>query len=148
MQAAAPATDERPEPPDPEAAVHVDGPAPAPGASAETEVEAAGEAEPEAAEADNGRVTTESPLSLAESYQVLREVVREATGPNRPSTGPAAVKNRLVRKLGVFDEHTFGFSKFKDYLLSAERAGAVKVEMVGTTARVSLPASGEPTATP
>jgi len=144
----APTTDERPEPPDPEAAVHVDGPAPAPGASAETEVEAAGEAEPEAAEADNGRVTTGSPLSLAESYQVLREVVREATGPNRPSTGPAAVKNRLVRKLGVFDEHTFGFSKFKDYLLSAERAGAVKVEMVGTTARVSLPASGEPTATP
>jgi hypothetical protein len=78
-------------------------------------------------------------LSLTESYQILRQVVRDATGPNRPSTGPAAVKNRLVRRLGSFDEHAFGFGKFKDYLLSAERAGAVKVELVGTTARVSLP---------
>jgi hypothetical protein len=147
-----PVTDERPEPPDPEAAVHVGESAPAPAAPADTGLEVAGEAEPEAVAvdpaADNGRTATVSPLSLAESYEVLREVVREATGPNRPSTGPAAVKNRLVRKLGAFDEHTFGFSKFKDYLLSAERAGAVKVEMVGTTARVSLPASGEPTATP
>ncbi|HLZ10165.1 MAG TPA: hypothetical protein VKT80_16360, partial [Chloroflexota bacterium] len=64
---------------------------------------------------------------------------RDATGPNRPSTGPAAVKNRLVRRLGAFDEHAFGFGKFKDYLLAAERAGAVKVELVGNTARVSLP---------
>ena len=80
-------------------------------------------------------------LSLSESYQILRDVVREATGPTHPSTGPAAVKNRLVRRLGTFDEHAFGFSKFKDYLLSAERAGAVKLEMVGTTARVSLPPS-------
>lgn len=78
-------------------------------------------------------------LSLTESYQILRQVVRDATGPNRPSTGPAAVKNRLVRRLGSFDEHAFGFGKFKDYLLSAERAGVVKVELVGTTARVSLP---------
>jgi hypothetical protein len=79
-------------------------------------------------------------MSLSDSYQILREVVREATGPTRPSTGPAAVKNRLVRRLGTFDEHAFGFSKFKDYLLSAERAGAVRVELVGTSARVSLPA--------
>lgn len=80
-----------------------------------------------------------TPLTLTESYAVLRDVVREATGPNRPSTGPAAVKNRLVRRLGTFDEHSFGFSKFKDYLLSAERAGIVRVEVTGSTARVSLP---------
>ncbi len=94
----------------------------------------------------NGHAQAPPALTLVESYAVLRDVVREATGPNRPSTGPAAVKNRLVRKLGAFDEHAFGFSKFKDYLLSAERAGAVKVEMVGTTARVSLPAAEEPAA--
>lgn len=88
--------------------------------------------------AENG-VVPNPPLTLTESYGVLRDVVREATGPNRPSTGPAAVKNRLVRRLGAFDEHAFGFSKFKDYLLAAEKAGAVKVEVVGTTARVSLP---------
>lgn len=107
----------------------------------------AGETEPVAAEgegtsrargAENG-VVPNPPLTLTESYDILRDVVREATGPNRPSTGPAAVKNRLVRRLGAFDEHAFGFSKFKDYLLAAEKAGAVKVEVVGTTARVSLP---------
>ena len=80
-----------------------------------------------------------APLSLSDSYEILRQVVREATGPNRPSTGPAAVKNRLVRRLGAFDEHAFGFGNFKDYLLAAERAGVVKIEQVGNTARVSLP---------
>jgi hypothetical protein len=90
---------------------------------------------------ENG-VLPKAPLTLAQSYDILREVVREATGPNRPSTGPAAVKNRLVRRLGAFDERSFGFSKFKDYLLAAEKAGAVKVEVSGTTARVSLPPEG------
>jgi hypothetical protein len=107
--------------------------APAPSAEGEPEPEAAA-----GASAENG-VVPSAPLTLSESYEVLREVVREATGPSRPSTGPAAIKNRLVRRLGSFDEHSFGFSKFKDYLLSAERAGAVKVEVAGNTTRVSLP---------
>ncbi|HUX88856.1 MAG TPA: NYN domain-containing protein [Chloroflexota bacterium] len=76
-------------------------------------------------------------LSLADSFDILREVVRDATDANRPTTGPAAVKNRLVRRLGSFDEHTFGFSKFKDYLLAAERAGAVRLEISGNTTRVA-----------
>jgi hypothetical protein len=109
--------------------------APAPSAEAAPEPEAAA-----GASAENG-VVPSAPLTLSESYEVLREVVREATGPSRPSTGPAAIKNRLVRRLGSFDEHSFGFSKFKDYLLSAERAGAVKVEVAGNTTRVSLPST-------
>ncbi|HVC35348.1 MAG TPA: NYN domain-containing protein [Chloroflexota bacterium] len=83
-------------------------------------------------------------LTLAESFAVLKEVVGEATDSNRPTTGPAAVKNRLVRKLGSFDEHSFGFSKFKDYLLSAERAGAIRLEVSGTTTRVALASTAEP----
>jgi len=117
--------------------------APATGAEAPAAPEPSAEAEPEpeaaaGASTENG-VAPGAPLTLGESYEVLREVVREATGPSRPSTGPAAIKNRLVRRLGSFDEHSFGFSKFKDYLLSAERAGAVKVEVAGNTTRVSLP---------
>jgi|GEM_PF-1824240 len=96
----------------------------------------------------NGKGHATVALTLAESYAILREVVREATGPTRPSTGPAAVKNRLVRRLGSFDERAFGFSKFKDYLLAAERAGAVHVEVVGTTARVSLPEEPAPSVPP
>jgi hypothetical protein len=87
----------------------------------------------------NGDQNNGGPLTLTDSYRVLQEVVREATGPSRPTTGPAAVKNRLARKLGTFDERAYGFAKFKDYLLSAEKAGAVRVEIVGTSARVSLP---------
>jgi hypothetical protein len=103
--------------------------------SAEESATTAGESVSE--NGHDGVATT--PLSLNESYAVLRDVVREATGPNRPSTGPAAVKNRLVRRLGAFDERSYGFSKFKDYLLAAERAGAVRVEVAGNTSRVSLP---------
>lgn len=97
--------------------------------------------EPDAREAPTARK-----LTLAESFEVLREVVREATDANHPTTGPAAIKNRLVRRLGSFDEHEFGFSKFKDYLLSAERAGAIRLEVSGTTTRVAL--ANEPAAAP
>ncbi len=82
-------------------------------------------------------------LTLAESFAVLRDVVRDATDANRPTTGPAAVKNRLVRRLGSFDERAFGFSKFKDYLVSAERAGAIRLEVNGNTTRVALASSEE-----
>lgn len=84
-------------------------------------------------------------ISLSESYAILRQVVLEATDANHPTTGPAAVKNRLVRRLGAFDERAYGFSKFKDYLLSAERAGAVRLEISGTTTRVALPADSDST---
>lgn len=102
---------------------------------------ATGDSTPSDGAADEGE--SESPsvpqLSLEESYAVLRDVVREATDANRPTTGPAAIKNRLVRKLGAFDERAFGFSKFKDYLISAERAGAIRLEIGGSTTRVALP---------
>ncbi|HEX5414035.1 MAG TPA: NYN domain-containing protein [Chloroflexota bacterium] len=96
------------------------------------------EASASVAEEKSGNGNASAPLTLEDSYAILREVVRDATGPSRPSTGPAAVKNRLVRRLGSFDERAFGFSKFKDYLLAAERAGAIHVEVAGTSARVSL----------
>ena len=114
-------------------------------ASAPVAPEANGHAE---AAPDGTDSKTEEPaaipsLTLAESFAILRDVVRDATDANRPTTGPAAVKNRLVRKLGAFDERAFGFSKFKDYLLSAERAGAIRLELSGTTTRVALAASEE-----
>jgi hypothetical protein len=112
-----------------------------PGAEpAEAPAEAVPVAENEVSHGSHGNNgANHAPLSLADSYEILREVVRDATGPSRPSTGPAAIKNRLVRRLGSFDERSFGFSKFKDYLQSAERAGAIHLEVVGATARVSLP---------
>jgi hypothetical protein len=92
---------------------------------------------------NDGEPTASAPLTLAESFAILQEVVRDATDANRPTTGPAAIKNRLVRRLGAFDERAFGFSKFKDYLLSAQRAGAIRLEVSGNTTRVSLAAEPE-----
>jgi hypothetical protein len=98
-----------------------------------------------ASEAAGGAPTAGGPpISLDESYSILREIVREATDASHPTTGPAAIKNRLVRRLGSFDEHVYGFGKFKDYLLAAERAGAIRLEISGNSTRVALPdAPGE-----
>ncbi len=91
-----------------------------------------------------GKTPTNPDMSLEESFAILRAVVEEATDANRPTTGPAAIKNRLVRRLGAFDERAFGFSKFKDYLIAAERAGAIRLDISGSTTRVALPVSPEP----
>jgi hypothetical protein len=79
-------------------------------------------------------------VALAEAFGALREVVREATGPEKPLAGAASVKTRLSRRLGSFDERAFGFSKFKDFLLAAQRDGFVRVESQGPATRVALPA--------
>jgi hypothetical protein len=83
------------------------------------------------------------PPTLADAFTALREVVRQATGPGKPMAGAASVKTRLGRNLGAFDERTFGFSKFKDFLLAAQREGYVQVESVGPATRVALPREGQ-----
>jgi len=96
------------------------------------------EAEAPAETAGNGaRAPT-----LAEVFGALREVVRQATGPGKAMAGAASVKTRLGRRLGAFDERTYGFGKFKDFLLAAQREGYVLVESAGPATRVALPAQG------
>jgi hypothetical protein len=51
----------------------------------------------------------------------------------------AQVKLLLASRLGSFDEQTYGFSKFKDFMKEAERRGLVKTQTVGLTDRVYLP---------
>jgi hypothetical protein len=60
----------------------------------------------------------------------------------RPVLGAAGVKTRLTKRFGGFDERAYGFSKFKDFLLAAERAGFIRVEVSGPATRVGLPAEG------
>ncbi|MBI2939734.1 MAG: NYN domain-containing protein [Chloroflexi bacterium] len=78
-------------------------------------------------------------LTLPEVFQELQAIVRETTNSHRPTVVAATVKNRLGRRLGAFDEHAFGFSKFKDFLLAAEREGIIRVELAGPVTRVALP---------
>ena len=65
-------------------------------------------------------------------------MIEGATGPDKPFAGAASVKTRLARSLGTFDERTFGFGKFKDFLLAAQREGYVRVESIGPATRVYL----------
>ena len=100
---------------------------------------AAGPPQPAEVPAEQGPRTP----NLADAFTALREVVRQATGPGKPMAGAASVKTRLGRSLGAFDERTFGFSKFKDFLLAAQREGYVQVESVGPATRVALPREGQ-----
>jgi hypothetical protein len=87
-------------------------------------------------------VSAGAPTPLQEAFAALREVVRGATGPDKPFAGAASVKTRLARHLGSFDERTLGFGKFKDFLVAAEQGGFVRVESSGPATRVRLPDGG------
>jgi hypothetical protein len=106
-------------------------------AAAPTETEPAPEASVAAPVAVDG--VAEAPTPLVVAFRALREVVEGATGPEKQFAGAASVKTRLTRLLGEFDERTLGFSKFKDFLLAAEREGYVRVESSGPATRVRLP---------
>jgi hypothetical protein len=110
--------------------------------------------EPEPAEAPGPELAPEAvtapasePVVLSESLTLdaamdaLRTVVAGAVTNTRPTLGPAGVKTRLTKALGLFDERMLGFSKFKDFLLEAEKRGIISVESSGASTRVGKPTS-------
>lgn len=107
---------------------------------------AASEAPSDTAEASAGDAppadaapSAENPLEAV--FGVLVEAVRESIAPGKDTAGAAGVKSRLTRALPTFSEKELGFSKFKDFLLAAERAGRVRVESAGAATRVGLPSA-------
>lgn len=76
--------------------------------------------------------------NIDETFKVLAEVVKYVREKRRPNVF-AQVKLLLSTRLGSFDEATYGFSKFKDFMREAERRGLVKTQTVGLTDRVYLP---------
>ncbi len=76
--------------------------------------------------------------SIDETFKVLAEVVKYVREKRRPNVF-AQVKLLLATRLGSFDEQTYGYSKFKDYMKEAERRGYVKTQTVGLTDRVYMP---------
>jgi hypothetical protein len=72
-------------------------------------------------------------------YDALVEAVRGGIAPGKDTAGAAGVKSRLTAALGSFNERDLGFSKFKDFLEAAQRAGRVRVETAGAATRVGLP---------
>jgi hypothetical protein len=77
--------------------------------------------------------------ALERIYEALVEAVRGGIAPGKDTAGAAGVKSRLTAALGSFNERDLGFSKFKDFLEAAQRAGKVRVETAGAATRVGLP---------
>ncbi len=77
-------------------------------------------------------------VPVDEAFKALAEVVKYVREKHRPNVF-AQVKLLLASRLGSFDEQTYGFSKFKDFMKEAERRGLVKSQTVGLTDRVYLP---------
>ncbi|MCL5960261.1 MAG: NYN domain-containing protein [Chloroflexi bacterium] len=73
-----------------------------------------------------------SASSLEEAMEALGKIVRDSTGPSKPRVGIAGLKAKLNGALGHFDEQEFGFSRFKDFLMAAEKAGHMQVEKSGS----------------
>jgi hypothetical protein len=73
-----------------------------------------------------------------EAFRVLADVVKYVREKRRPNVF-AQVKLLMTTRMGSFDEQTYGFSKFKDFMKEAERRGLVKTHTVGLTDRVYLP---------
>jgi uncharacterized LabA/DUF88 family protein len=77
-------------------------------------------------------------VPVDEVFKALADVVKYVREKRRPNVF-AQVKLLLASRLGSFDEQTYGFSKFKDFMKEAERRGLVKTQTVGLTDRVYLP---------
>jgi hypothetical protein len=80
-----------------------------------------------------------APGGVEQVYPFLVEAVRAGIAPGKDTAGAAGVKSRLTAVVPEFNERTYGFSKFKDFLLAAEKAGLVRVETAGAATRVGLP---------
>lgn len=76
--------------------------------------------------------------SLEEVMKTLVEVVKFVRERGRPNVF-AQVKLLMTSRLGNFDEQSYGFAKFKDFMKEAERRGLIKTTTVGLIDRAYLP---------
>ncbi|MBI2952719.1 MAG: NYN domain-containing protein [Chloroflexi bacterium] len=86
------------------------------------------------------------PLRLDEAFAAVDRVIRKSTAAGRAGkmgVRLTGLKAKLTGELGHFDEQIYGFSKFKDFLVAAERAGWIKLEASGPAVWVKLPAAPE-----
>ena len=79
-----------------------------------------------------------SAVSLDDALKALVDVVKFVREKGRPNVF-AQVKLLLTSRLGNFDEQTYGFAKFKDFMKEAERRGLIKTTTVGLIDRAYLP---------
>jgi uncharacterized LabA/DUF88 family protein len=106
---------------------------------------------PQSAEAEQSPAEA-SPPSLEEVFVRAKQILAELAQQGKARVTGSSLKLRLSRAFGRFDERRYGFSKFKDFLLAAERAGHVVVDVEGQVNWVRIPSeeteAGAPEAPP
>ncbi len=95
-------------------------------------------------EPTNALVGLSVPLSLEEAFAAVDKVVRESASSGKARVRLTGLKAKLTGELGHFDEQVYGFKRFKDFLLAAERAGKIRLEASGPVVWVTPPPNTEP----
>ena len=80
-------------------------------------------------------------------FAALVEILTQMAATGRVRVRATNLKDQLLLRLPGFSERKYGFAKFKDLLLAAERGGLISVSAAGPVHWVSLP-TAEPVAPP
>ena len=110
--------------------------------AAEPELREAPVPQPAAAAEVPKREPTED---IREVYRTMVEVLAERSQDGRARLRATNLKDILMQRIPGFNERRYGFTKFKDLLTAARKAGVVEVTQAGPVHWVSLP---EPTTAP
>lgn len=91
-----------------------------------------------------GQKTLNAPSDPEGAFSALVTVLHRLIRPSHPRVRAANVKTALDRELGGFHEKDYGFSKFKQFLEAAEKAGRVKLQTSGSITWVLSTQTKEP----
>lgn len=76
---------------------------------------------------------------LSTVYNTIVDVLQHMATNGRTRVRATNLKDQLLLRIPGFTERKYGFSKFKDLLVAAERAGLLRVSAAGPVHWVSLP---------
>ncbi len=74
-------------------------------------------------------------------FAILVELLNQMAATGRTRVRATNLKDQLLMRVPGFSERRYGFAKFKDLLMAAERGGLIAVTAVGPVHWVSLPAA-------
>ncbi|HLZ09411.1 MAG TPA: NYN domain-containing protein, partial [Chloroflexota bacterium] len=101
------------------------------------------------AEAPADAPSTDEALDSAPLFETIGTIVREREQNGKPRLRATNLKDQLLARISGFDERKYGFSRFKDLLTAAEKAGVIVVSRTGpvqwvTSANAPTPVSATP----
>lgn len=80
----------------------------------------------------------EGRADLQPVFMAMVEILQQHMRSGRPRLRATNLKDRLMARISGFNERNYGFSKFKDLLLAAEKAGVITINLSSPAHWVSL----------